>query len=68
MRGLKYSVKIDFAIGSTAAVVATAIPDVLLNYSGKFVFAILTAIFTSVVSSAVRSWFESRKKPKDPNK
>jgi hypothetical protein len=54
-------VKVDLAIGSTSAVMATAIPDAVLAYSGKFLFAIVTSVLASLVSAVVRAWLEKRR-------
>lgn len=54
--------KIDLAIGGGSALAASTIPDTALDYSGKFVFAILTAVVASWVSHVISSWLDARKK------
>jgi hypothetical protein len=52
----------DPVIGSTATFAAVLLPDALLSYGGKLVFALVTAALTSVVSTLISNRLRKRSK------
>jgi hypothetical protein len=46
-------------VGSTA--LAATLPDTVATYEGKFLFAVFTAIFTSVLSALIGNYLRKNK-------
>lgn len=59
---LNYSVHdgSHWLIGCASTLLAVSVPDSLLNYAGKLVFAVLTAVISSLVSRYVMKRLERR--------
>lgn len=45
----------DHVIGGTATFLAVTMPDSWLNYAGKFLFAVVVATVSSLISGYIRS-------------
>jgi hypothetical protein len=52
----------SFAIGSASTTLALAIPDTLLAYGGKLIFALFTAVIATVISELIKSFMRKRTK------
>lgn len=60
-RGVNFSVEshsIHIGLGST--LVALSVPDTLLSLAGRFVFALITAVATSLISRLITDTFKRK--------